>query len=51
LEAGTIADVFEHFDSSRMSALDDRIVGDDWYVDDERVNYVRRNREAFQQVK
>jgi hypothetical protein len=42
-----IGRVFEHFQTSRMAALDQRIVEADWYIDEERVAYVRRNRESF----
>ncbi|MBI3854462.1 MAG: DUF4375 domain-containing protein [Planctomycetes bacterium] len=51
LRHGTIAEVFAHFDESRMSALDERIISRDWEIDDERVEYVRRNRDSFLQVK
>jgi hypothetical protein len=50
LRDGTIAEVFEHFDQSRMSALDKRIVSEDWEVDEERVEYVRKNRDAFRGI-
>ncbi|HEY2533848.1 MAG TPA: hypothetical protein VGJ20_38990, partial [Xanthobacteraceae bacterium] len=42
-----IHDVFRHFSESDMAALDARIPEDEWYIDEERVAYVRMNRNAF----
>jgi hypothetical protein len=50
LRDGAIAEVFGHFDESRMAALDERIVSDDWEIDGERVEYVRKNRDAFRGI-
>jgi hypothetical protein len=50
LRDGTIAEVFDHFDGSPMATLDERIVSEDWEVDEERVEYVRQNRDAFRRI-
>ena len=47
LFAATIGSVFDHFRESRMAALDDRIPEDEWWIDHERVAYVRKHRDAF----
>lgn len=47
LMSETIGQVFQHFQGSRMARLDKRIVEADWYIDDERVAYVRRHRHVF----
>ena len=47
----TIHEVFRHFSESDMAALDSRIPEDEWWIDEERVAYVRRNREAFLGIK
>jgi hypothetical protein len=43
----TIGRVFEHFSKSRMVRLDELIDSEDWYVDSDRVEYVRSNRNSF----
>jgi hypothetical protein len=47
LFSASIGRVFEHFQTSPMAALDQRIVEADWYIDEERVAYARRHRESF----
>jgi hypothetical protein len=46
-----IHEVFSHFKESDMAALDSRIPEDEWWIDEERVAYVRKNRDAFRAVK
>lgn len=50
LHGAAVGDVFAHFSSSGMAALDARIPDDEWWIDDERVDYVRINREAFRAI-
>jgi len=47
----TIREVFRHFSESDMAALDARIPDDEWEIDEERVAYVRKNRDAFRGIK
>ena len=47
----TIHEVFRHFSESDMAALDTRIPEDEWWSDEERVAYVRENRDAFRGIK
>jgi hypothetical protein len=46
-----IHEVFRHFSESDMATLDTRIPDDEWYIDEERVAYVRKNRDAFRGIK
>jgi hypothetical protein len=46
-----IHEVFRHFSESDMAALDDRIPDDEWWIDEQRVAYVRKNRDAFRGIK
>jgi hypothetical protein len=46
-----IQEVFRHFTESDMAALDDRIPDDEWWIDEQRVAYVRKNRDAFRGIK
>lgn len=46
-----IREVFRHFSESDMTALDDRIPDDEWWIDEQRVAYVRKNRDAFRGIK
>jgi len=50
LYTATIGRDFDHFRESRITALDDRIPQDDWEIDDQRVEYVRKHRDAFRKV-
>jgi Domain of unknown function (DUF4375) len=50
-DKATIHEVFRHFSESDMSALDDRIPDDEWWIDEQRVAYVRKNRDAFRGIK
>jgi hypothetical protein len=34
-----------------MAALDSRIPEEEWWIDEERVAYVRKNRDAFRGIK
>ena len=47
----TIHEVFRHFSESEMAELDSRIPEDEWWIDKERVAYVRENRTAFRGIK
>ena len=47
LKDSTIHDVFRHFSESDMAARDSRIPEDEWWIDEERVAYVRKNRIDF----
>ena len=47
LNRPAIHEVFQHFSASAMSLLDDRIPDDEWWIDDERVEYVRKHRDSF----
>jgi len=51
LKASTIHDVFRHFSESDMAALDSRIPEDEWWIDEERVAYVRKNRIDFRGIR
>ena len=51
LKDTTIHEVFRHFSESDMAALDSRIPEDEWWIDEERVAYVRKNRDAFRGIK
>jgi hypothetical protein len=42
--------VFRHFSESDMATLDARIPEDEWWIDEERVAYVRKNRDAFRGI-
>ena len=46
-----IQQVFRHFRESDMAALDGRIPDDEWWIDEQRVAYVRNNRDAFRGMK
>ncbi len=46
----TIHDVFRHFSESDMVALDSNIPEDEWWIDEERVAYVRNNRDSFRGI-
>jgi hypothetical protein len=50
LKDTTIHDVFRHFSESEMAALDRRIPEEEWWIDEERVAYVRENRNAFRGI-
>jgi len=50
LEQTTIGEVFRHFSESEMAALDSGIPEDEWWIDEERVEYVRKNRDAFRGI-
>jgi hypothetical protein len=50
LLSAAIDHVFEHFQSSQMAKLDSKIVEVDWYIDDERVAYVRQHRDTFRSI-
>lgn len=45
-----IGDVFAHFRESRMAALDVQIPDAEWWIDDERVAFVRSHRETFRGI-
>ena len=47
----TIHEVFRHFSETDMAALDSRIPENEWWIDEERVAYVRKNRGAFRGIK
>jgi len=47
----TIHEVFRHFSESDMAVLDTRIPDHEWWIDEERVAYVRKNRDAFRGIK
>ena len=47
----TIHDVFRHFSESDMAALDSRIPEEEWWIDEERVAYVRRNQDDLRGIK
>jgi hypothetical protein len=49
-KATTIEKVFEHFDDSELASLDERIPEDEWWIDDERIEYARRHQAAFRRV-
>ena len=51
LNETTIEEVFEHFRESEMAALDDKIPKDEWWIDNERVDYVRKHRGFFRSVR
>lgn len=51
LASRDVGEVFKHFRESQIAALDKRIPPDEWEIDDERVEFVRRNRDAFRTVK
>jgi len=51
LNGAAIGDVFSHFNESSMAVLDTRIPEDEWWIDDERVDYVRNNKDAFRQIR
>ncbi|MCE9556111.1 MAG: DMP19 family protein [Planctomycetes bacterium] len=51
LEGSTIEQVFEHFSESTMASFDSRIPEDEWWIDELRVEYVRKNRDAFRGIK
>ena len=51
LKDTTIHEVFRHFSESDMAALDSRIPEDEWWIDEERVAYVRKNRNDFHGIK
>ena len=51
LKDSTIHDVFRHFSESDMAALDSRIPEDEWWIDEERVAYVRKNRIDFKGIR
>lgn len=50
LFSATIKHVFKHFKSSQISRLDSKIVEADWYIDVERVAYVRQHRDTFRSI-
>ena len=50
LDGTTIERLFAHFRKSEMAALDVRIPEDEWWIDDERVDYVRKHHEAFRKI-
>jgi len=50
LDGTTIGELFAHFSESRMIELDKRIPEDEWWIDDERIEYVRKNKDAFREV-
>jgi hypothetical protein len=47
----TIHEVFRHFSESDMAVFDTRIPDDEWWIDEERVAYVRKIRDAFRGIK
>ncbi len=47
----TIEQVFEHFSDSDMASLDGHIPEDEWWADEERVEYVRKHRHSFRGIK
>jgi hypothetical protein len=47
----TYREVFRHFRESDMAVLDTRIPDDEWWIDEERVAYARKNRDAFRGIK
>ena len=51
LFAATIGRVFDHFKTSDMRPFDGRIEDVDWWTDQQRMDYVRRQREAFAAVR
>lgn len=51
LDEASIARVFEHFQGSELAALDARIPAEEWWIDDQRVAYVRRHVGAFRGVR
>lgn len=51
LDGTTIEHVFNHFSDSDMVSFDSRIPEDEWWIDEERVEYVRKNRDAFRGIK
>jgi Domain of unknown function (DUF4375) len=51
LGAPNLHAISRHFSESDMNALDARIPGDEWWIDEERVAYVRKNRDAFRGIK
>lgn len=50
LSSPTIAQLFDHFTESRLDALNARLEDVKWEADEERVAYVRANRDAFRRV-
>jgi hypothetical protein len=46
-----IREIFRHYSESDMTALDSRIPDDEWWIDEQRVAYVRKNRDAFRGIK
>jgi hypothetical protein len=46
----TFHEVFRQFSESDMAALDARIPGDEWWIDEQRVAYVRKIRNAFRDI-
>jgi hypothetical protein len=44
-------EISRHFNESDMNALDAQIPDDEWWIDEERVAYVRKNRAAFRGIK
>lgn len=50
LNGTTIQQVFRHFSESAMASLDARIPDDEWWIDEERVAYVRKHRNDFRGI-
>ena len=51
IDFALLDEVFRHFSESDMEALDSRIPDDEWWIDEQRVAYVRKNRDAFRGIK
>jgi hypothetical protein len=49
-DGATIEEVFRHFDESALAALDQQIPEDEWWIDDERIEYARRHQSSFRKV-
>jgi hypothetical protein len=50
LRGAPVWKIFRHFEASSMAALDAKIVEREWYIDEERIAYVRQHRDAFREV-
>jgi hypothetical protein len=51
LNKPTLHGLSRHFKESDIATLDARIPADEWWIDEERVAYVRKNRDAFRGIK
>jgi hypothetical protein len=49
-DAEEIGELFEQFSESKLALLDDRMDGTGWEADEQRLRYVRENRQAFRDI-